>query len=349
MPGEIKPWRPDLVIAEHSAPPPVQMRPPKGAVTLDDTMAEAARKTLRRQWKRARAAEPRARDGGDIEGVHDLRVAVRRMRVALRVFRDYLDREATRPVRKALRRTAGLLGAVRDLDVFHDKTQRYLDTLPAERGTELDPLLAAWKARHTDARTDMLAWLGSRKFARVEAEFGARLRHPEGEAERRSADGRAGDRVRDAAPIVLLSGLTAVRAHGERVAGPDAALADLHRLRIVCKRLRYALEFFARVLGAPAERLIGELTDVQDHLGNLQDAVVACGILRHFLASGTWAGDERAHRRRALSRAVVPGVAAYLDVRQREIQTLVRAFPAVWAPIRSTGFQKELLALIADW
>ncbi|HKX16459.1 MAG TPA: CHAD domain-containing protein, partial [bacterium] len=316
-------------------------------ITLDDTMAEAARKTLWRHWKRAREAEPRARDGGDTEGVHDLRVAVRRLRVAFRVFRDYLDREATRPLRRRLGRTARLLGAVRDLDVFHVKTQQYLDILPAGRRTELDALLAVWKAQHTVARAELVAWLDSRKFARFKVELGARLKSETDTG--RPAHAPHGDRVRDIVPIVLLSALATVRAHDELVAGAHPPLGKLHRRRIACKRMRYTLEFFARALGAPAERLIGELTAVQDHLGNLQDAVIACGILQDFLASGTWTNGGPLQAPRVLSGAVVPGVAAYLDVRQREIRMLVGTFQDVWAPIRSTGFKRELLALIADW
>lgn len=349
MPGEVKPLRSDPAVAKTPVvQPPLLLPPPKGTITLDDTMAEAARKTLRRHWKRARDAEPRARDGGDVEGVHDLRVAVRRLRVAFRVFRDYVGREATRPLRRRLGRTARLLGAVRDLDVFYSKTQQYLETVPSGRRTELDAFLAVWEAQHTAARAELVAWLDSRKFARFNAKFGARLQKHETEAGR-SADTRDGDRVRDIVPIMLLSELARVRAHDELVARPDPPLRELHGLRIACKRLRYTLEFFVRVLGAPAERLLGELTAVQDHLGNLQDAVVACGILRDFLASGTWTSGEPLHRPRVFSRAVVPGVAAYLDVRQREIQMLVGTFPAVWAPVHATGFKRELLALMADW
>ncbi len=340
MPGEIKPLRIDPAAsgapgAAPSAPP----RPRKAAITLDDSMAEAARKIMWRNWKRARDAEPGARRGTDAEGVHDLRVAVRRIRVALRIFRGDLDRDAVRPFRKSLRRTARALGAVRDLDVFHDKTRRYLDALPEDRRTELDPLLAVWRAEDARARARLVEWLDGGAFARFKAEFGEYLHR---------AGRHDGHRVRDAVPILLLRGWTSVRAHDESVSRPGAPPGELHQLRIACKRLRYTLEFFVRVLGAPAEQLIARLTDVQDHLGNLQDAVVACGILRNVLASGDWSPSDDAGVRRAPA-AVVPGVAAYLDVRQREIQTLARTFPGVWGPVRSTKFKKQLLALIADW
>lgn len=339
MPGAIEPLRTDHVErapADPTAPAPARARRSKTAIVLDDTMVEAARKTLLRHWKRAREAEPGARKGRDSEQVHDLRVALRRLRVALQVFADYLDRDAFRPFRRRLRRTARALGAVRDLDVLKEKTRRYLDTLPEDRGADLDPILAVWKTEHARARRRLIAWLDSGAFVRFKGEFDEFLRGPE-IARRR----HAGDRVRDMVPVALLSGWTSVRSLDESVTAPDAQAEQLHRLRIAGKRLRYTLEFFAPVLGAGADPLIERVTRLQDHLGDLQDAVVACTVLQGFL-------DER-QRHSAPAPAVAPGVTAYLAARQREIQTQLRTFPNVWAPVRATEFKKELLALIADW
>ena len=81
-----------------------------------DTMAEAAVKTLRFHLARMLEHEAGTRLGEDSEELHVMRVSSRRMRMALRVFDEYLDRQAMRPVLKGLRRTGRTLGAVRDLD-----------------------------------------------------------------------------------------------------------------------------------------------------------------------------------------------------------------------------------------
>jgi hypothetical protein len=99
--------------------------------------------------------EEGVREGCDIEHVRNMRVATRRMRAALRVFANYLDAVSHRPFVKMLRRTGRTLGAVRDLDVFFEKTQHYLDTLPADRKSELDGLLAAWQAEHHRQRPQL--------------------------------------------------------------------------------------------------------------------------------------------------------------------------------------------------
>ena len=88
-----------------------------------DTMTEAAAKTLRFHLAKMLEHEEGTRLGEDPEELHDMRVSTRRMRMALRVFADYLDPEVLRPVLRGLRRTGRTLGAVRDLDVFDEKTQ----------------------------------------------------------------------------------------------------------------------------------------------------------------------------------------------------------------------------------
>src|SRR5690606_3507983 len=87
-------------------------------------------------------------------------------------------------------------------------------------------------------------------------------------------------RVRHVAPVAIYERLAAVRAYDEWVTIPSPPVARLHALRIVCKRLRYAVEFFREALGPEAKILINQVVGMQDHLGELQDAVVASGILR---------------------------------------------------------------------
>jgi CHAD domain-containing protein len=125
--------------------------------------------------------------------------------------------------------------------------------------------------------------------------------------------------------------LASVRAYEEWVTIPDPPLTRLHALRIACKRLRYTLEFFEEVLGPDTKALIKEIVTLQDHLGDLQDAVVASGILRDFLTYGTWghdAVDEPPPDQEAP--IVAPGVAEYLAAKQLELQHLLDTFPKAW-------------------
>ncbi len=318
-------------------------------LTREDSMAEAARKTLWFHFQRMLDHEAGARAGEDPEELHDMRVATRRMRAARLVFEGYVDPASMRPFAKALRRTGRLLGAVRDLDVFRDKTQQYLTTLPDDRQGELDLLLAAWKMEYDRARGQLIAYLDGDAYATFRDEFDTWLQTPGSGA--LSPLGEAGEprpyRVRHALPVILAQGLAAIRAYDEWVTGGDTPLERLHQLRIAGKRLRYALEFFTEVLPPQADPVIEQIKSLQDLLGDLQDSVVACGILRDFLMWGHWrpVGEGKP----PVQVVVAPGVARYLAARQAEIAECLRAFTPHWAQIDGDEFKRDWAALVNGW
>jgi len=312
-------------------------------------MPEAARKTLFFHLQRMLFHEPGTRLGQDAEELHDMRVATRRMRAALALFSADLNDQALAPFLKDLRRTGRALGSVRDLDVFREKLQAYTDKLPAGQSGGLEPLLAAWEAQRTLARDALLAYLDGERYASFRAEFGRSLEAPEAWREALGLPSGEGAtrRLRWAVPAVVYERMAEARACAEPLARPGAALADFHRLRIAGKRLRYALEFFEEVLGSETADLIKAMKDLQDHLGNLQDAVVACGLLRDFLTWGTWGQPQGKRPPQPAAPVVAPGVAAYLAFRQAELQHLVDTFAPAWAPVQSPEFGAKLRAALA--
>ena len=100
------------------------------------------------------------------------------------------------------------------------------------------------------------------------------------------------------------------------------------------------------MLGPGARPLIKKVKNLQDHLGDLQDAVVTCGILRDFL---TW--DVAAQRPRPsgpVEIIVAPGAARYMAARQEEMERLVLTFPEVWPTVAGSEFSRELATVIAE-
>ena len=147
--------------------------------------------------------------------------------------------------------------------------------------------------------------------------------------------------------MVLYQQLAAVRAFEELLQVPDPPLEQLHRLRIAFKGLRYALEFFREVLGRDSEQLIEEIKTLQDHLGDLQDAVVTGNLLRDYLNCGTWGHGGAAKRVNEYKPVIAPGVVAYLAARQTELQLLLELFPGVWAKVNNQKFVKHIASLVA--
>jgi len=157
--------------------------------------------------------------------------------------------------------------------------------------------------------------------------------------------------LRHVVPVVVHQRLAAVRAYDEWVTGPDVPLERLHQLRIAAKGLRYTLEFFREVLGPETKTLIDEMKGLQDHLGDLQDAVVASNLLRDFLTWGTWGHTQKTSKGGMVSLPteliIAPGVAAYLSARQIELQYLVDTFPQAWARVQGLEFSQLVAAALA--
>jgi len=312
-----------------------------------DTMVEAAVKTFRFHLARMLEHEAGTRLGEDPEELHVMRVSTRRMRMALRVFDEYLDRQAMRPVLKGLRRTGRTLGAVRDLDVFQEKTQRYLDTLPPERAGDLDGLLAACRAECERQREHLVDYLDGERYRAFVERFEELLGGPlERLSARPPADPRP-QRVAQVLPGVLYKDMAVVWAFEGQLGGLETPLPRFHALRKGCKGLRYTLEFFEDVLGPGARPLIRNVKGLQDHLGDLQDAVVTSGVLRDYLTWGTWrhGGHDLPGPVEVI---VAPGAARYLAARQEEMERLVLTFPDVWPTIAGSGFSRELATVIAE-
>lgn len=305
----------------------------------DDTMTEAARKTLSYHLQEMLAHENATRQGTDPEELHKMRVATRRMRAAVRVFQRYVKKKAMKPYVNALKETARALGRVRDLDVAEGKAQDYMAS-EAGRGANLDPVLNAWGAAHDTAREDLLAYLDGETYAWFKTAFGVFLAEPLPQPKRlRREDTVMPRRLRHVVPVEVFCRLAEVRAYDPVVTGPDVSLEDYHNLRIAAKRLRYTLEFFEEVLGPEAREAIEALKRLQDYLGDLQDAVVASDRLRNFWLWGTWdppAEDELLSSR--VRPILAPGVARYHAEKQIEIQDALDGFSELWSRFRGPAF-----------
>jgi CHAD domain-containing protein len=322
---------------QEAAPAAAVQVPP---VEPDDPMPEAGRKVLYLHFVRMLANEAGTRLGEDPEALHDMRVATRRMRAAFDLFAPYYERKVLAPFAKGLRRTGRTLGAVRDLDVLLGKAAAYQAGLPPESTDALEPLLVHWQTRREVARRQMLEFLDGPAYRRFTAEFELFLVSPGAGAIAPSPDEIKPYQVRHLVPRLVTSRYEAVRAY--EVVLPGAPLTTYHMLRIECKRLRYALEFFRDVLGEGAPALIKEVVGMQDLLGELQDAHVAELLLQEFLNE---------HRRKHKKQDPAPrleGVELYLEA-QRAIQAeLVGRFPAPWTSLTGLDFRRALgMALAA--
>lgn len=326
----------------------------KVTVKPTDSMAGLASRIFSYQFSSMLAHEKGTIKGEDIEELHDMRVAVRRMRAASKIFEQYVDFNQLEPHLKELRKTLGVLGEVRDLDVFREKAENYLKTLSAEHEHDLDPLFTIISEKREKARIEMRDYLESDKHNRFKQEFATLLSSPE--ALTLPTTNKKHDalphRVIDVLPAILYARMADITAYSEWVEGPYLPIARLHRLRIAAKGIRYTLEFFESVLGEDAKTLIQDFKTLQDHLGNLHDAIIAIEMLGSYLKTGEWRLEEDKgdkgdkEEKKSSGKEDFPedldGLKAYLTYREEELQTLLNTFPDVWANIANENLRKRI-------
>lgn len=313
----------------------------KPGVLPEDHFAEAGRKVLRYHFAQMLLHEDGTRLGEDIEELHDMRVATRRMRAAVEVFGDAFEPKALKVHLKGLKATGRALGCVRDLDVFMEKAQKYLETQPEEHRQGLKPLLDSWEAEREAARAKMIAYLDGERYQSFKSKFYTFLTTAGAGARQLSPDQPTPHLVREIAPVLIYTRMAVVRAFNAVL--ENASIEQLHALRIEFKKLRYTAEFFREVLGKEAKAVINGIKDLQDHLGDLNDAQVATEILRDFLAQ--W----------DLQQAVIPvtqrespePIMAYLSSRYYERHRLMLTFRQSWEHFNHPEFRENLAMSIS--
>lgn len=295
-------------------------------------LSEAARAYLATQTLRLFEALPVAREGEDPEGVHDARVAIRRMRAALAGLEERaLEPEVVLTLRADLKRIMRGFGGARDADVF----LAFLDTLIADSGPAtaeaLAPLLALQRTRRANEYAALNRMLDEDETIVLLTALAAFVTTP-GAGVLALDPGRIPPRrVRELAGGLIWSRYESILAYQRRL--PEAPLPLLHRLRIAVKRLRYTLELLADALGPAATEPIQKLIDAQDHLGEIQDAAVAIELIGE-IAGGMAAADE--------------GLDRVLAAQRQRLATLGGNTDAVTAPLFAPPFRRTLAALIAD-
>jgi CHAD domain-containing protein len=325
----------------RSAEPALPQPRDKTGITPDDPMSEAGRKVLLYHFAEMLAHENGTRLGEDIEELHDMRVATRRMRAAFEVFGEAFEPKVLKVHLKGLKATGRALGRVRDLDVFMEKAQHYLEGLPESERSGLDPLLHGWLAEREQARTEMNTYLESEAYQEFKLKFNRFLQTPGEGALAVPQDQPTPYLVREIAPILIYNRLAAVRAYDSVLA--HASIEQMHALRIEYKKLRYTVEYFREVLGAQAKEVINDIKKLQDHLGDLNDADVATEILRSFLDG--W--DARQADLPVSERQNPEAIFGYLAARHAERHRLMVTFQEAWAFFLRPDFRQNLAAAVA--
>ena len=243
---------------------PALPREPAAADVVRAALAAAVQLLLR--------YDPLVRVGGDPEHVHQARVGTRRLRSHLRTFRPLLDRAWADGLRDELGWLGAELGAVRDREVLHERLLVLIAGLPPVDARPAASLAASLATDMAAARSRLLEAMSTQRYFDLVDRLVEAVAHP---ALSEAAAEPAGSVLPGLVRPPWRSLRRAVRALDDRP--PDA---ELHRVRILAKRVRYAAEAAAPVVGAEASRFAKLAAALQDVLGEHQDSVTMQAWLR---------------------------------------------------------------------
>ncbi|MGE4498119.1 MAG: CHAD domain-containing protein [Deferribacterales bacterium] len=246
--------------------------------------------------------------GRDPEFLHDFRVALRRSRSAFSMFKGAFPQEEHSYFREKLSELFSRTSLARDLDVYLKKIQEYKDLLPDDMRGGLAPVERYLIRYRRKEHERIVSLLGSAEYAGLKAEWRSFLTH-----ETHTEEG--GRSVRNSAREVIKKAYGRIYKAGRRLHGESPA-EEIHRVRISCKKLRYALEFFRPLFPVKeTDTVTRKLKRLQDALGAHQDYEVQREKLLYYTEEAS---------KKLKNKAVLPLASGYLARYLDELQKTER-------------------------
>ncbi len=283
-----------FALATNTTPTSVKgsKRPLQREASVEESMAFMVRSCL----EHLIANEACTLQTEDPEGIHQMRVAMRRMRSALRLYRDMLPPHQYEHFVGELRWITGEMGPTRDLDVFLAEIATPVAANFSNDDAGFSALDRIGRIAQDEARSASRQAISSPRYARFILDLTSWLeRRGWREQSLSETSAQLFGPVIDLSDAVLDKRYRRVRKRGRTF--EQLAPAERHQLRIDIKKLRYALDFFGSLYRAKdVEPFAKHLSRLQDALGYANDVEVAQHIV-DFLTGRSSEGDETGMRR----------------------------------------------------
>lgn len=238
-----------------------------------DAAGSAARSTIAFYF-RALAEQVAAAQNGDVEPVHQVRVASRRLRAAIRLFSPYIQSIKPRDIEERLKWIGAQAGAVRELDMLERLSRKTVKKLDPAIVKDLDPMWEEFRDRRKEAAENLNRALNSLRYKALAKRLSGRIEI--------TAEGDVA--FASVAPKLISPMLKSAIKAGEKL-GEDPPPDQLHKLRKRSKNARYTLEMMMGLGGKDLRQVLKRLEDLQEVLGDYHDAAVAVEWMKNFVTS----------------------------------------------------------------
>ena len=279
----------------------------------------------------------------DIEAIHRMRVASRRLRSALPLFSNCLPARRKSTWEKQIKNITASLGAARDTDVQIERLSLIFKKLEDKRlRPGINRLLVRLKQRRTKMQSEVQAALNSLVKSNTLGNMDIQLSKKNDQTEPAFAFSRA---LYELANGAITQRLNELLSYDEIVYQPEK-VAELHQMRIAAKWLRYTLEIFARIYSDRLRSAVQAGRKIQESLGTIHDDDVWLQYLPEL-------GEQE--RKKTLNyygnirpiNRLIPGFEYFQEICQEERNRTYRGFVRDWQRWKDRGLWDKLRHTIA--
>ena len=283
-----------------------------------------------------------ALDGKDIEYIHRMRVASRRLRNGMACFKDCLPKKKSKPWQDEIRRITHALGAARDLDIQIDCLNNlYDDSLESSFKAGYRRVLLRLKQRRSKAQRKVSKMLLKLKDSDTLAKMQSRM-------EKLAAHS---DDTYLYTPSMYQRAFKNINTHLEAflsyqddIRSPEK-IEKLHAMRIAGKQLRYTIEIFAPIYDKALLPFTQVMKELQDQLGTIHDDDVWISWLPKFIEEEQARVEDYFGSTGPLKR-LLPGINHLVENRQKDRDDTYQSFIATWDTLESENAWETLKEII---
>ncbi len=282
------------------------------------------------------------RQSKDIECIHRMRVASRRLRSALGIFPGCLPSAKKENWNKEIQSITRALGSARDLDVQIDLVETFYNKLP-DPGLKpgIRRLLLRLSQQRSQLQVDVFEGLDKLEASQVISKM----------TERFTALNEQRDAIYLYSPALYQLSFEVNTVLIDQLLSFDPLITNpneieaLHAMRITAKKLRYSLETFPSLYENELKVPIAIMRKTQDSLGDIHDCDVWAGLLPRFIEEET-ARTQAYYGNAGLMKRLTPGLTFFMTDRQQKRDNEFNEFSGGWQDLKEHGHWQSLREML---